>query len=137
MIVAEFIASQRAGFGVPHAIACQALEVSQSWFYKWINHKPTVRDLRRDQLDEQIRRLFTASGGTYGSPRITDELREAGWRVSVNTVAAWMVELGLAGRAAKPRRSVTRQGKRPVARELVRRVFTAVAPDVLGCGDVT
>ena len=137
MIVAEFIASQRTGYGVPHTITCRALEVSQSWFYKWINHKPTARDLRRERLDEQISRLFTASGGTYGSPRITDGLREAGWKVSENTVAARMVELGLAGRPSKRRRSLTRQGKRPVARDLVRRVFTAVAPDVLWCGDVT
>jgi putative transposase len=137
VIVAEFIASQRTGFGIPHAIACRALEVSQSWFYKWINHQPTARDQRREQLDEQIGRLFTASGGTYGSPRITDDLREAGWTVSENTVAARMVELGLAGRPAQHRRSLTRQGKRPVARDLVRRVFTAVAPDVLWCGDVT
>jgi putative transposase len=137
VIVAEFIASQRTGFGVPHAIACRALEVSQSWFYKWINRKPTARDLRREQLDEQIRRLFSASGGTYGSPRITDDLREAGRRVSENTVAARMVELGLAGRPAKQRRSLTRQSKRPVARDLVRRIFTTVAPDVLWCGDVT
>jgi putative transposase len=137
VIVAEFIASQRTGFGVPHAIACRALEVSQSWFYKWINRKPTDRDQRREKLNEQIRRLFTASGGTYGSPRITRDLREAGWTVSENTVAARMVELGLAGRARKRRRSLTRQGKRPVAPDLVRRVFTAVAPNVLWCGDVT
>ncbi len=137
MIVADFIASQRTGFGVPHTIACRALEVSQSWFYKWINRQPTARDLRRERLDEQISRLFTASGGTYGSPRITDDLREAGWKVSENTVAARMAELGLAGRAPKRRRSLTRQGKRPVVRDLVRRVFTAVAPDVLWCGDVT
>ena len=137
MIVAEFIASQRTGYGVPHAIACRALEVSQSWFYKWINHKPTARDRRRERLDEQIQRLFTASGGTYGSPRITRDLREAGWTISENTVAARMAELGLAGRPPKRRRSLTRQGKRPVARDLVRRMFTAVAPDVLWCGDVT
>lgn len=137
MIVAEFIASQRTGFGVPHAIACRALEVSQSWFYKWINHKPTAREQRQERLDEQIQRLFTASGGTYGSPRITDDLREAGWSISENTVAARMAELGLAGRPAKRRRSLTRQGKRPAARDLVHRTFTAVAPDVLWCGDVT
>jgi len=137
VIVAEFIASQRTGFGVPHAIACRALEVSQSWFYKWINHKPTAREQRRARLDEQIQRLFTASGGTYGSPRITDDLREAGWTISENTVAARMAELGLAGRPPKRRRSLTRQGTRPVARDLVRRIFTAVAPDVLWCGDVT
>ena len=137
MSVAEFIASQRTRFGVPHAIACRALGVSQSWLYKWLHHQPSARQQRREELDEQIRRLFTASGGTYGSPRITRDLREAGWQVSVNTVAARMAELGLAGRPPKRRRSLTRPGNRPVARDLVRRTFTAVAPDVLWCGDVT
>lgn len=137
MIVAEFIASCRTKHGIPHAIACRALGVSQSWFYKWINRKPTARQLRRDRLDTEIRRLFTASGGTYGSPRIADDLREAGWRISTNTVAARMAELGLTGRPPKRRRSLTRQGRRPAAPDLVRRNFTAVAPDVLWCGDVT
>ncbi|MFC6094976.1 DDE-type integrase/transposase/recombinase [Saccharothrix lopnurensis] len=137
MIVAEFVASQRTGFGVPHTIACRALEVSQSWFYQWINRKPTGRARRRERLDEEIGRLFTASGGTYGSPRIALDLREAGWTISENTVAARMVEPGLAGRPPKRRRSLTRPGRRPAARDLVRRNFTAVAPDVLWCGDVT
>jgi helix-turn-helix protein len=78
MIVAEFIKCQRTTFGIPHAIACRALGVSQSWVYKSINRVPTARQQRRARLDEEIRRLFTASGGTYGSPRITDDLREAG-----------------------------------------------------------
>ncbi|NKZ03151.1 IS3 family transposase [Actinomadura latina] len=136
MIVAEFIASCRTEHGIPHAIACRALEVSQSWFYKHINRAPTAREQRRARLDEAIRRLFTASGGTYGSPRITDDLREESWTVSVNTVAARMAELGLAGRPPGRRRSLTRPGRRPAAPDLVRRAFTAVAPDVLWCGDV-
>jgi putative transposase len=137
MIVAEFIACQRTMFGVPHTIACRALQVSESWFYKWINRTPTVREQRRDRLDAEIRRLFTASGGTYGSPRIADDLREAGWRISTNTVAVRMAELDLAGRPPRRRRALTRQGPRPAAPDLVRRNFTAVAPDVLWCGDVT
>jgi transposase InsO family protein len=48
-----------------------------------------------------------------------------------------MAELGLAGRPPKRRRSLTRQGRRPAAPDLVHRSFTAVAPDVLWCGDVT
>ena len=32
--VAGFIASQRTEFGVPHAVACQALDVSESWLYE-------------------------------------------------------------------------------------------------------
>jgi hypothetical protein len=64
VIVAEFIASCRTRYGIPHAIACRALEVSQSWFYKWINREPTARRQRRARLDEEIKKLFTASGGT-------------------------------------------------------------------------
>ncbi|WP_411130418.1 IS3 family transposase [Streptomyces sp. x-19] len=78
-----------------------------------------------------------ASGGTYGSPRVHVELRERGWWVSKNTVAKTMAELGLAGRVKRRRRSLTRQGKRPVAPDLVRRKFTAPAPDVAWCGDMT
>jgi putative transposase len=48
-----------------------------------------------------------------------------------------MAELGLAGRPPKRRRSLTRQGRRPVAPDRVARKFTAPAPDVLWCGDMT
>lgn len=141
MSVAAFICSQKTDHGIDHAISCRALEVSQSWFYKWKNRirtdAPTAREQRRARLDAEIERLFAASGGTYGSPRITQDLHEAGWRVSENTVARRMAELGLAGRAPKRPRSLTRRGKRPAAPDLVRRKFTAVAPDVLWVGDVT
>ena len=101
MIVAEFIKCCRTTFGIPHAIACQALGVSQSWFYKWINRAPTARQQRRVRLDAEIKRLFTASGGTYGSPRITDDLREADWKISPNTVAERIAALGVAGPPAQ------------------------------------
>ncbi|MEV5743482.1 IS3 family transposase [Microbispora rosea] len=115
--------------------------MSQSWFYKWKNRidveVPTAREQRRNDLDAEIIRLFGASGRTYGSPRITRDLHQAGWRVSKNTVASRMAELGLAGRPPRKRRSLTRQGRRPAAPDLVRRKFTAVAPDLMWCGDVT
>lgn len=137
MSVAAFIACQKTEHGVPHAVGCRILGVSQSWFYKWRERAPGVRQRRRADLDAAIEVRFTASGGPYGSPRITRDLHEEGWRVSVNTVAARMAGLGLAGRPAARRRSLTRQGARPAASDLVGRQFTAVAPDVLWCGDVT
>ena len=59
-----------------------------------------------------IKQLFAAHHGTYGSPRITDDLREAGWRVSEKNVAKIMREQRLAARAKKRRKHTTRQGKR-------------------------
>jgi putative transposase len=66
---------------------------------------------RRAQLRVEVARLFAAHRGTYGSPRITADLRDAGWRVSENTVAALMRELGLvARRPKKPGRPPGRAG---------------------------
>lgn len=47
-------------------------------------------------LAEEIEEVFHGSGGTHGSPKVFIELVRKGWRVSVNTVAKVMAELGLA-----------------------------------------
>ena len=84
------------------------------------------RAARRARLAAEVRRLFAAHRGTYGSPRVTADLREAGWTVSENTVAAVMRELGLAARPKKKRKSATRPGKgRWRAPDLVKRDFPA------------
>ena len=70
---------------------------------------PTCEVVRRHKVD--IGRLFAAHRGTYGSPRITADLREEGWSVSENTVAALMRELGLAARGSSRRKQTTRAGR--------------------------
>ncbi|MEU2874460.1 IS3 family transposase [Streptomyces olivoreticuli] len=135
--VADFIAGQRTSHQVPHAVSCRALEVSESWFYKWLGRPPTRRDEHRADVALAVKEVFDSSGGTYGSTRFHIELRERGWRVSKNTIARIMAELDLADRVKRRRRSLTRQGKRPVAPDLVGRVFTAETPNVLWCGDMT
>ena len=93
--------------------------------------------MRRGQLADAIRQIFENSGGTYGSPKVWLLLIRAGWRVSVNTVARLMAELGLAGRKIRRRGGLTRPGKRPAFADFVRRDFTADAPDQVWCGDMT
>lgn len=124
--MAGFIAAQRAEHKVPQATACRALAVSPAWFYKWRHGDPSPQHARREQLKTAIRRLFAAHRGTYGSPRITADLREEGWRVSENTVAKVMAELGLQARRKRRRKNTTRQGRgRWWAPDLVKREFGA------------
>jgi putative transposase len=135
--LARFIAAQRTEHGVPHTVACRALGRSTSWLYKWLDGPPTLRQLRRTELAERIRKSFVDSGRTYGSPRVVLDLRADGARVSVNTVAKIMRLECLVARPARRRHGLTRPGKRPAAPDLVHRNFDAVAPNVLWCGDLT
>ena len=140
MSVASFIASQRTEHRVPHAKCCRWLGVSTSWFYKWQHRQPTARQQRRVELDAAVKASFDESGGTpgtYGSPRVFEDLVGAGWRVSKNTVAASMARQGLQGRSPKrKRRSLTRPDKaaEPIP-DLLQRDFSAVVVDQRWCGD--
>ena len=137
--MAAFIAAQRAEYGIPYAVACRALGVSQSWFYKWRHGDTSVRRARRQGLTALVVALFRRHRGTYGSPRITDELRAMGWKVSVNTIAQVMAEQHLVARARRRRRGLTRADKSArKAPDLLRRNFTPPArPDVAWVGDLT
>jgi putative transposase len=139
--VASHLAAQRTEHQVPHAVACRALGVSESWFYKWRDRPPTPRQQRRARLDAAVRRSFEGSGGTpgtYGSPRVHADLVDEGWEVSVNTVAASMASQGLVARVKRRRRSLTRPDKAaaPVP-DLVKRDFTASDINEKWCGDLT
>jgi transposase InsO family protein len=99
--------------------------VSRSWSCKHKDRSLPPRAARPEALAAEVCRLFKAHRGTYGSPRITADLHELGWKVSENTVAALMREQGLAKRRKKRRRSTTRPGKgRWRAPDLVRQACT-------------
>jgi putative transposase len=136
--VAALIAAQREIDRIPHAVSCRALGVSRSWFYKHKDGRLAARAQRRERLKAEVARLFGVHGGKYGSPRITADLRDAGWRVSQNTVAALMREQHLGARRKKKRRSTTRPGRgRWRAPDLVKRDFPAAQINTKWYGDGT
>jgi len=49
--LAALIAAQRVECGIPHAVSCRALGVSQAWFYKWRRGDPSLRRKRRVETD--------------------------------------------------------------------------------------
>ena len=136
--MAAFIAAQGAEHGVPAAACCRALGVPRSWYYKWKEGGRSPRRARRERLKAEITRLFEGHKGRRGSPMIAADLRDLGWRVSKNTVAALMAEMGLAARRTKRRRGSTRPGKgRWKAPDLVKRDFPAEQINVKWYGDGT
>ena len=59
--MAALIAAQREQHRIPHAVACRALGVSQSWFYKHQDGRLPPRAQRRERLKAEVARLFAAA----------------------------------------------------------------------------
>jgi len=136
--VARFVADQRTLYRVPVAFTCALLGVSVSWFYKWRDRAPTKTEKRRARLDAAVARAFTAARGLHGSPRLLNDLREKGWKVSEKTIADSMRRQGLVARKVKRRNGLTKQDRSaPKFPDLVRRDFTAAAVNIKWVGDVT
>jgi transposase InsO family protein len=134
----RFISTHRASFGVKRL--CRILAVSRSGFYRWKSAETARGDraAAEDQLAEQIAVAHADSGGTYGSPRVTVELRAQGIRANRRRMERVMRQRGIVGRHLRRRRRTTIPDltAAPVA-DLIGRDFTAAAPDQRWCGDIT
>lgn len=120
----------------PHTVSCRVPGVSEPWFYKRKDEPVAAREVRRGQPAAAIRRVFDASGGTCGSPKVWITLVR-GRRLSVTTVARPMAEPGPAGHKIRRRRGLTRPGRRAAAPDLVRRDLGADAPHQVWAADLT
>jgi hypothetical protein len=63
------------------------------------------------ELVAKIRTIHRESSGTYGSPRVTHELRRRGWRVNHKRVERLMATHGIVGH--RPRRRRGRPSRTP------------------------
>jgi transposase InsO family protein len=117
------------------------LEVSTAGYYRWraAQGRPALpREVRRADLDAKIISFHQGSRGTYGAPRITLDLHEAGESVSHNTVAARMASLGIVG--VSPRLFKVTTNADPSATypaDLVNRQFHPDGIDQLFTSDIT
>lgn len=76
-------------------LLCRTLEVSKSGYYAWRNRPESIREQENRSLLVEIREIHAKSRGTYGSPRITEILRDRGRSVGENRVAQLMQENGI------------------------------------------
>jgi transposase InsO family protein len=134
----QFVDDHRALFSVKRL--CEVLEVSRSGYYRW-QAGIEARAARRaadEALAEEIRQVHAEYDGTYGSPRITAELRDTGSRVNRKRVARVMRARGIVG--VHLRRKVRTTVPDPAAQkvpDLVKRDFTAAEPNRRYVGDIT
>ena len=117
---------------------CKVFKVMKSSYYEWLRSGPSARWQENEKLLTEIMDIFEASHGTYGSPRITKELRVKGWTVSLNRVAKMMRAAGI--RARKPKRFVVTTDSKhnyPVVPNVLDRKFRATKPGQIWISDIT
>ncbi|MFJ9777652.1 IS3 family transposase [Kitasatospora sp. NPDC101157] len=128
----------------PHlGVECvlRELGIASSTYYRWrrAEAQPCERHRQHIELTGRIREVHAESGGIYGSPRVHATLKREGVHVGRKRVERLMREAGLQGispRLAGKGFTLRDPGAEP-APDLVRRDFTAPAPNRLWVTDLT
>lgn len=137
------ICAVREEFGhIPVGFLCRHFGVSRSGYYYWKSRDEPARFVKKKKICEAIKEIFSVSRQTYGSPRIYEELKEQGFQVSENTIAKYMVEMGLDARLKKKFRIQTTDSNHtsPIAERLFKvedHHRLPKAPGEILAGDIT
>ena len=117
---------------------CRVLAVSASGYYAWRGRPPSARARADVQLIACIRAIHQYARGTYGAPRVHEELRAADIHIGRKRVARLMKAAGLCGASRRQWMVTTRRDPdaRP-APDLINRNFLALAPNRLWVADIT
>lgn len=132
----RFIQSNRSSF--PVMKMCQLLKVTRSGYYRWNKEPESAREKENEKLVKEIKEIFISNRKIYGSPRITDSLRDKGIKVSRNRVARLMRDNDIRAKI-KRRFKVTTQSnhKLPKSPNLLKGDFFAAAPNLVWVSDIT
>lgn len=125
----------------PIHLLCEVMDVSPSGYYDWLKrrHSPSPRTRENQALTEEIKILFAQSRETYGSPRITAQLRQSGRQPGRRRIARLMKENRLCGRQKRRYRVQTTdsQHDHPIAPNFLAQAPAPSAPNQTWVSDIT
>ena len=136
-MVTRYVEERRDLFGVEPI--CRVLEVPVSTFYARRSRVASARELADRELVTEIRAARAGYRGAYGVRKTWKELTRRDVKVGRDHVARLMRREGMVGyrRGSRPRTTVQDESATELARELLKRNFTATRPDEKWVADFT
>jgi len=117
---------------------CKVFKVSRSGYYSWIKHKPSKWDIENQKILEQIRQIHQESKQIYGSPKITEELRDRKVKVSRPRVARLMKKAQIRSKTVKKFKVTTDSAhKYPIVENKLNRNFSVHSIGQVWVSDIT
>ena len=131
-----FINAEKANHAV--RTLCRVLQVSKSGYYAYLARGPSRRTRQDEALKVRIASIHQRSGGTYGSPRVYQRLRQEDFEVGRDRVARLMRQMQVFGKPKRRYRMTTDSDHdAPVAPNLLQRDFQAERPNQRWVTDIT
>ena len=117
---------------------CGALGISVSGYYAWRTRQESQHQQTDEMLLKEIRVVYQAGRGLYGSPRVHAALQQQGIHCSRKRVARLMRQASIHSRRRPKRRNRTTDSHhtRRVAPNLLKRDFSASTPNEKWVGDI-
>ena len=112
----------------PVRLMCETLHVGVSSYHAWRKGTtPSQRQIADEILMARAWASFTGSRGTYGSPRVHEDLKDEGFKVGRKRVARLMRQAGMSARRRKRGvRTTDSNHTNPIAPNVVDRRFAVV-----------
>lgn len=117
-------------------VLCDLFDVPRSSYHYQLTHNDK-RDPQRDALREKVVVIHTASRGSAGARTIAGQLSQSGLAVGRYKAKSLMREANIVSTQWRKHRYKIADHASKVAPHLLKREFTAKAPNKVWCGDVT
>lgn len=119
-------------------LLCEVAGVPRSSYYKWLNHKPSLRQLENQELTAVMLSLYEKVEGTFGYRQLTLHMRrQTQKRINHKRVQRLMKHKGIKSVIRRKKKRYERSTPQQVAENVLNRKFQAETPNEKWLTDVT
>lgn len=104
---------------------CRVLKVSRSSYYKYLNKKPSNRELENQKISDEIINIHKASKNRYGATKLNQALKAKGICISLKRTQRLMKKLGIKSIIIKKYRPTSGKGRIEAKENVLNRNFKA------------